>query len=102
MYVCTYVRMYVRTYVLTYVCTYVRTYVGLPKNSGNLTIKKFPTVTRSVHHPRRRTPLGHVYSDPSVFPTISCIPGSSKMCVDNLLRFCVDLLIRVKTTPFQP
>ena len=46
--------------------------------------------------------LGHVYSDTSVFPMISCIPGSSQMCVDNLLRFRVDLLSRLKTTPFQP
>jgi len=29
----------------------------------------------------RSSPLGHVYSDPSVFPMISCIPGSSQMCM---------------------
>ena len=56
-------------------------YVELPKNSGNLTIKKFLTVTRSFHRLLRSSPLGHVYSNPSVFPMISCIPGSSQMWV---------------------
>ena len=77
-------------------------YEVLPQNSGNLTIKKFLALTPSFQRLLRSSPLGHVYSHSSVFPTISCIPGSSQICVDNLLRFCVDLLSRVKTTPFQP
>jgi len=54
-------------------------YVGLPKNSGNLTIKKFLTVTPSFHHLLQSCPFGHIHSNPSMFPMISCIPGSSQM-----------------------
>jgi len=45
-------------------------YEALPKNSGNLTIKKFLTVTPTFHRLLRSSPLGHVHSDPSVFPMI--------------------------------
>jgi len=76
-------------------------YEVLLKNSENLTIKKF-ILTPSFHRLLRSSSLGHVYSDPSVFPMISRIRGSFQICVDNLLRFCVNLLSRVKTTPFQP
>jgi len=43
-------------------------YEVLPKNSGNLTKKKFLTVNPSFHRLLRSSPLGHVYSDPSAFP----------------------------------
>jgi len=39
--------------------------------------KKF--LTPSFHHLLQNSPLGRVYSDPSMFPMISCIPGSSQM-----------------------
>jgi len=54
-------------------------YVELPKNSGNLTIKNVLTITPSSHRLHRSRPLGHVYSDLSVFPMISYIPGISQM-----------------------
>ena len=51
----------------------------LPKNSGCLAIKKFLAVTPGFHRLRQSNPLGHVYSDPSMFPMISCIPESSQI-----------------------
>ena len=71
-------------------------YEALSKNLGNLTIKEFVTGSPSFYHLLRSSPLGHIYSDPSVFPMNSCIPGSSQMCVcvDNLLRFCVYAYMR--------
>ena len=54
-------------------------YEVLPKILRNLTIKKFLTVTTSFHRLLRSSALGHVYSDPSMFPMISCIPESSQM-----------------------
>jgi len=78
-------------------------YEVLPKNSGHLTIKKFLTVIPSFHRLLRSSPLGHVYSDPSVFPRFHASLEVLKYeCVDNLLRFCVDLLSSVKTTSVQP
>jgi hypothetical protein len=104
MYVCMYACMYVCMYACVYACMYVYMYVYkwcYPK-PREFDHKKFLIVTPSFHRLLQSSHLGHVYSDPSMFPMISCIPGSSQMCVDNLLRFRMGLLILVKTTPFQP
>jgi len=63
--------------VVYFVCVCV--YMGLPKNLGNLTIKKFLTVTHSFDRFLRSSPLGHVHSYPSLFLVILCSPGSSQM-----------------------
>jgi len=53
---------------------------GATQKFGEFDYKKnFLTITLSFHRLLRSSPLGHVYSDPSVFPMISCIPGSSQM-----------------------
>jgi hypothetical protein len=76
--------------------------MGLPKNSGNLTINKFLTVTPTFHRLLRIVPLGMYTAVPAFSPRFHASLEVLKCeCVDNLLRFCVDLLIRVKTTPYQ-
>ena len=78
-------------------------YVGLPKKFREFDHKKkFLTITPSFHHLLWSSPLGHVYSDPSIFPGISCIPVSSQMWVSITLCFCMNLLSCVKMMPFQP
>jgi len=57
---------------------YMRCY---PKIRGILPLKKFLALTPSFHHLLQSSLLGHVYSYPSMFPMISCIPGSSQMLV---------------------
>ena len=46
----------------------VELYVGLPKHSGNLTIKKFRTVTPSFQRLFRSSPLGMHTAIPVCFP----------------------------------
>ena len=54
---------------------------GATQKFGEFSHKNVSYVTPSFHRLLRSSPLGHVYSDPSVFPTLSCIPGSSQMLV---------------------
>jgi hypothetical protein len=75
---------------------------GATQKFGEFDHKKV-TVTHCFHCLLQSNPLGHVYSDPSMFPMVSCIlEVLSCKCVDNLLQFYVDLINHVKMTPFQP
>jgi hypothetical protein len=90
-------------YVYIYIYIYIYMRVGLPKLSGNLTTKKFLIVTLVSTVSLEVVPLGMYTAIPACFPWFHASLEVLKCeCVDNLLRFCVGLLSRVKTTPFQP
>lgn len=54
---------------------------GATHKFGEFDHKKVLTVTSSYRRFFQCSHLGHIYSHPSVFPAISCIPGSSQIWV---------------------
>jgi hypothetical protein len=83
-------------------CTMYTQIRGATQKFREFAHKRMLIITPSFHRLLRSSPLGHGYSDPSVF---SWFHASLEVfrceCFKRLLRFCLNLLHCVKTTAFQ-
>lgn len=71
-------------------------YKEIWKYSENLLIRKLLILTLSFHRLLRSSPLGHEYSDPSVFSMILSLDVFKYECFKHLLRFYLNLVNGVK------